>query len=61
MDQNSNFTLPERRPQAVFLRRKSGQFGLIVLLEDGTELGQPLSVSEYLNWRDNAGLSVEEL
>lgn len=57
--ETNNFSLPERRPQEIFLRRKKGQFGLIILMEDGTELGQPLSVGEYRNWRDNAGLRVE--
>lgn len=52
--------LAERKPVDLYLRRVSGQFALIVLLDSGTELATNLSAAEYLDLRDNEGIRLED-
>jgi len=51
--------LAERKPQQLLLRRSKGEFGLIIVLDSGYELGIKLGVEQYINLRDNEGIRVD--
>lgn len=52
-------SLPDRKPVELFLRRKAGEFGLIILLDSGYELGLKIDAAQYVNLRDNEGIALE--
>jgi len=51
--------LSERKPQELLLRRKAGEFGLVIVLDSGYELGIKIDVQQYVNLRDNEGIAIE--